>query len=210
MLRAIAVLGVLLLSAACPVRAQKPDERKEEADIEAQVLKALSTGSLIRLQAAAEDARDLKPDQPSRLKLQVRPGSIEFRFRGEFPADKVSLEGVEYLASSAAKDYESLLVVGPEELARLKKVGEALAALKKAGKQAVLEYKLIWVEDKRARVEDLQKIMGLLEDAERKRFFEQLRFNEHGLGGSLNTKADPAVLPARRIAAELLLTVRLR
>jgi hypothetical protein len=48
-----------------------------------------------------------------------------------------------------------------------------------------------------------------LKDAERKEFLGQLRFNDYGLGGSLNVKANAAVLPVRQIAAELLLTVRL-
>ena len=46
--------------------------------------------------------------------------------------------------------------------------------------------------------------MGLLEEA--KRILAQLGFNEYGLGGEMNVKADHAVLPASRTAAELLLT----
>src|SRR5262249_28102372 len=96
--------------------------------------------------------------------------------------------------SNRDKDYESLLVAGREELDRLKRLGQALAALKKAGKRASLEYKLVWVDKGQARVEDLQSIVGLLEDAKRNEFLAQLVFNEYGLGGEMNVKADPAVL----------------
>ena len=117
---------------------------------------------------------------------------------------------LEYVISNRDKDYESLLVAGRDELDRLKKLGQALAALKKAGKQASLEYRLVWVDKGQARVEDLQSIVGLLEEAKRNEFLAQLGFNEYGLGGEMNVKADHAVLPPSRTAAELLLTVRLR
>jgi hypothetical protein len=120
------------------------------------------------------------------------------------------VEIAEYVVSSPEKEHESLLVVGAEELARLKDVGHALAALKKAGKRAVLGYQLVWAEEGKARVEDLQDVLGLLDEARRKEFLGQLRFNEWGLGGSLNVMADAALLPSRRTAAEVRLTVRLR
>ena len=210
MIRVIAMLSVLFLSVPILALTQRSEERPAGAVIEAGVLRAISTGSLNRLQAAAEDVRDLKPAQRTQLPLRIRPDRVEFRFRGEYPGGESVHEMLEYVISNRDKDYESLLVAGREELDRLKKLGQALAALKKAGKQASLEYRLVWVDKGQARVEDLQSIVGLLEEAKRNEFLAQLGFNEYGVGGQMNVKADPAVLPARHTAAELLLTVRLR
>jgi hypothetical protein len=40
------------------------------------VLRAISTGTLNRLQAAAEDVRDLKPAQRAQLPLRIRPDAV--------------------------------------------------------------------------------------------------------------------------------------
>jgi hypothetical protein len=210
MIRVIGLLSVLSLSAPILALTHKPEERAAESVIETRVLRAISTGSLHRLQAAAEDVRDLKPAERAQLPFRIRPEAVEFRFRGEYPGGESVHEMLEYVISNRDKDYESLLVAGREELDRLKKLGQALAALKKAGKQASLEYRLVWVDKDQAHVEDLQSIVGLLQDAKRNEFLAQIGFNEYGLGGEMNVKADPALLPTRRTAAELLLTVRLR
>ncbi len=204
MIRIIAVLAIL--SPRCGVRAQEPDGRA--AEIEALALRALATGAADNLEAVAKEVRALKPAALTGLPLRIRPDAVEFRFRGEFRADQFSAEMLEYLISDPGHDYESLLIASPEERARLKKVGQAVEALKKAGARAEFDYKLAWTDDGRARVEDVQDILGLLNDTERKAYLNQLVFNDYGLGGSMNVKANTAVLPARRTAVELLLTVR--
>jgi hypothetical protein len=209
MLPALVLAGVLSLMAGQSI-AQPPDKPVVKSAIESKALRALGTGQLNELQTVAKDIRALKPAEQTKLPLRIRPDGIEFRFRGEFPADPARLKILEYILSDHSKAYESLFVIDAAELARLKKVGEALAAVKKAGKRAVLEYKLVWVEKGQARVEDLQDILSLLTDARRKALLEQLGFKESGLGGSMNVKVDASLLPTARTAGELLLAVHIQ
>jgi hypothetical protein len=209
MIRAIAVGGVLLLWAACPLFAQEPEAPAKKEVVERQALRALGAGQVKRLQTVAASIRALKPADRAQLPFRVRPDGVEFRFHGEFPADRLRRDILEYVISDPGHSHESLLVVRPAEQARLKKVGEALAALKKAGKRASLEYKLVWTEKTQARVEDLQDIVGGLSDASRKAFLNQLGVNQFGLGGTMNVKADSAFLPSRRTSAAVLLIIRL-
>jgi hypothetical protein len=209
MVRGIIIpLALLFGLTAAHALGERSDEQTAEATTEAQVLRAISAGSLEQLQAVAKDVRSRKPAERTQLPLRIRSNSVELSFQGVFPGERFSPERFEYLLSDARHDYESLLVVDAKELARLKKIGQALEALKKAGKQAALDYKIAWVEEGKARVENVEDILGLLDSTKRTDFLSQLAFGEFGLGGKLNVQADTAMLPARRTPATLLLTIR--
>src|SRR5262249_49611054 len=150
-----------------------PGGPPDEAAVEAAVLRALATGSFARLKAAGEDAHDLGPARRAKLPLRVRPDGVEFRFRGDYPGGS-PFQMLEYLASVPEKDYESMLVLTPAEMERLKKLGQALADLKKAGRRAELQYKLVWAEGDRARVEDVRDMLAGLGEDGAQAFFDQL------------------------------------
>src|SRR5262249_37329522 len=156
--RIVSLLSALSLSAVA--LAQAPAEPGPEAAIEPQVLRAITAGNLADLQKAAQAVRDLKPAARRPLPFRIQPDGVQFRFAGVFPGARLNVEMTEYPISDVRKDYESLLVAGPAELGRLKRLGTALAALEKGGKKATLEYRYAWVEGGKARVEDLRDIVG--------------------------------------------------
>jgi hypothetical protein len=175
--------------------------------MEEAVLKALAEGKRNWLAALVEDVKDLPVEQRKQMAFRLRSDAVEFRFRGEYPADKVSLDGLEYVASKAGeKDYESMLDVGPDELKRLLKLGAAVKQFGK-GKRVPMEVRMAWVEDGRPRVEALGDILRL--EPRQKEFLADLNFNEFGLL-AFNAKADPAALPAKRVPAEVTVTIKLQ
>jgi hypothetical protein len=176
---------------------------------EARALAALEAKDRKELQALAAEFMRLAPEVRRALPLKVYEDSVEFAFRGEFPADKTPWGMLEYLASSPEKDYESLLVVSAAELKRVQALKPVFE--KRAGKGSGKWWsaRLVWVEDKLPQALDLTDLLRPLKAAERERFLAELHILDAGLGGTLNVNADPAYLPKGRVPALLLLTIRI-
>ena len=204
--------GLLALALLGPAAPGEPDRNTRDpraADAEARVLRALAREDLTALAALAREIHVPDPTKRRNLPLRIRRDVVEFRFRGEFPADKLAKEMLEYVVADAAKDYEALLVAGAGELERLGKLGEALDAWHGRGRPPALTVRLTWAEGGRTHVKDLAEILALEPPARRQEFVRQLEFNRAGLGGTLNLKADPKALPVKRVPAEVVIGVRL-
>ena len=91
----------------------------DDSKLEADARKALADGDTTALTRLADDYRQLTPDARRALSVRIREDSVEFAFRGEFPGDQYLPDSQEYLVGPPGKDYETLLVIGPDEATRL-------------------------------------------------------------------------------------------
>lgn len=187
---------------AVPGQEKKPAVNAEEVELRA--LLALRAGKPQALEALAEVIRGLDEATRRDLTVRVRPGAVEFRFRGDFPGNEFRPEMLEYvIAPAGERDYETLLAVGPPEAARLKRLAEALPP---GAKTPPLQVVLTWSEGERPRAEDLRDIIRLETPQNRRDFLARLEFMSSGLG-AFNVKADTATLPSKRMPAEVLIAV---
>ena len=185
---------------------------QDSASLESRALAVVRAGtgfeSLAR-EIAATDSRTR-----AGLRVRVRARDVEFRFSGRTPhtalgggprQGKVSLE---YLAGpEGVREDELLLALSPAEQARLVEFGQALRACRARGGLKV-RLQLVWVEEGRARVEDLRDVFGLAEPKETQTMLKRLNVTKgRGLGGGTDLVADPTRLPRRQVQAELLVTI---
>jgi hypothetical protein len=169
---------------------------------------ALEAGERKSLQSLADEFHKLPPEARRDLPVRIREESVEFAFRGEFPGDQSPWQMLEYLACGSGKDYESLLVVPEAERKRLAALRRTFG--KRAGEgRREWSARLVWADGATPQSVDLTDLLIRVPPEERARFLDGLRITGAGLGGDINVQADPATLPHRRVAALLLLTIRI-
>jgi hypothetical protein len=205
MTRAAATFALICLVA--PAGATQPPDPAPKW--EARAVAALAASDQKGLAALAAEYRQLTLEARRELPLRVRDDSVEFTFRGEYPADKTPWQMLEYLVCDAGRDYETLLVAPEAELRRVQALRPVFEKWGVDGRRRWWSARLVWAEDGVPRSVDLADLLILLDPKERDRFRDQLEVNSVGLGGSMNVEADPATLPRRRVPAVLLLTLRL-
>jgi hypothetical protein len=199
----VIVLGSFTAPAAPPV------------DWEASALSALTAGDGAALRALAADFQKLTPDERRKLPLRVRADAVEFAVRGEHPGDQDPGKMLEYLVAVPGKDYEALLVAPAAELRRVQALRPFFLKHSEEGRRTVglhqwWSARLAWVEDGVPQSADVADLAGVLTPGERERFLDNLGIIPGaGFGGDINIQADPAVLPQRRVAAVLYVTLRL-
>lgn len=200
-----ALIGLLTCVIFCgPARVAEPDQQLED-----RALAALATGDRAALRSLAQEYRQLPPQARSKMSVRVRDDSVEFAFRGEFPADRSPWQMLEYLVSGPDKDYESLLVAPEAELKRVQGLRPVFDKRAGEGRRQGWSARLVWAEGGTPHSADLTDSLILIERGERDRFLDGLGIRDAGLGGSMNVNADPASLPRQRVPALLLLTIRI-
>jgi hypothetical protein len=195
-------LGCLVVPAGLARTADPPAKWEERA------IAALAAEDRKALKALADDFQKLTPDARRELPLRVREDAVEFAFRGEFPADKTPWEMLEYLVCGRGRDYETLLVAPDAELTRVEALRPFFKKHSGAGRRHWWSARLVWAEEGTLQSVDLADLLAGLEPVERDRFRDELSPNGIGLGCGTNVKADAAALPRKRVAALLLLTLR--
>jgi hypothetical protein len=195
----IALLGMLVF--VLPLWSQ--EKQPAAGKLEARLLKALGEGKVAAIKAVSEDIQRLSEDQRRGLAFRVRPDAIEFRFVGHCPGHGRA----EFLLSNKFREYESLLVLAPRELARAKKVWKA-AQRAKATRPPALGFKLLWTEKGKARCEDLEDALRMIDPKERHGgYYQRLEWEDHGLRIP-NVKFDPVTVPGSAQPAQMLLILR--
>jgi hypothetical protein len=179
----------------------------DPAKWEARALKALAEGNRAALRALAAAFRDLPPGGRRELPVRIREESVEFSFHGEFRGDHFSAEMLEYLVSGPDKDYESLLVAPAAELERVQALRPLFVKLAEKKARRTWSARLVWTEDGLPQSVELADLLIRVLPEERERFLDRLGVNDAGLGGTINVKADAALLPRKRVPAKLLLTI---
>jgi hypothetical protein len=176
---------------------------------EARALAALADGDRKALRSLADEFGRLSPEARRDLSLRVREDSVEFAFRGEFPADDSPWNLLEYLVSGPANAYESLLVASAAERKRVRALGPFFRKYAGEGRGKWWSARLVWTEGGTPQSADLADMLLPVKAADRERFRDGIAVNDAGLGGSMNVQADPASLPRKRVSALLLLTLRI-
>jgi hypothetical protein len=182
------------------------DEKKLPSlgEIEARLLKAICDRKSSDIEALASDIRLLGDQQRHGLKIRVRPTAVEFRFDGECPGH----DSVEFLLSNKNRDYESLLIVSKTELERVAQVWQTVQQLVKAGQPPGLEFKLVFMEKGRPRIEDLQNVFWKIDFRERKNdFVRSLEWGDDGLR-IREPDMDPATVPRQRQDGQMIVILR--
>jgi hypothetical protein len=177
---------------------------------EARVIKALEDVDRPMLKALAAEFAKMPAEVRRDLPIRVREDSVEFAFRGTFPGNQFSAEMLEYLVSVPDKDYESLLVVPAAEQARVQALRPFFAKRAGDGRRKWWSAQLLWTEGDAPHSVTLSDLLVGLDAKERVRFLDQIGVNNAGVGGEMNVAADPVLLPRKRVAARLLLTIRIQ
>lgn len=200
------VLTVLSLLPAASVQAETPAESAE-----AKALEAVAAGTAKSLKSLAGTLSSLKPEVRRKLPVKVRDGVVEFRYDGEFRPEIFNPAGFEYVIGDETKSHECFLTVSKAELKRLQKLGAAITKWAKGRKKSHPPWRItmVWSEDGRLRVEDLDDTLKLVSRRDRRLFHQVLNINSNGLGAR-NVRADPASFPKRRVKAAVLIEIRLK
>ena len=190
-----------------------PDERGGEgaptpSSLETEVLEIMSAAKTADLARITRRIETLAPALRRELPIRVRRNTIEWRFVGEHPADRLSPQMLEYVVSSEAKSHESLIVVDTEQVERARRLGAALERLRKLAPNLQVEVCLAWSTYQSVRIVRLWDILSSESPRERRKFLRELSSTEHGLE-AFNAKADKAELPGSRVAAQVYITVRM-
>ncbi|HJZ94748.1 MAG TPA: hypothetical protein VKE40_28035 [Gemmataceae bacterium] len=192
-----------LVVTTCAARAADPPAKWEE-----RAVAALAAEDRKALKFLAEDFQKLTPDARRDLPLRIREDSVEFAFRGEFPADKEPWKMLEYMVCDRGRDYETLLVAPDAELPRVEAMRPFFKKHSGEGRRHWWSARLVWAEAETPQSVELADLLAGLEPVERDRFRDELSPNGIGLGCGTNVKADIAALPRKRVPALLLLTLR--
>jgi ankyrin repeat protein len=193
-------------------QADKPHS-KGIIDLEARLRKALGDSKREAIDELAREVGKLKEEDRRKLPFRVRPGSVEFRFRGECPGHT---DSVEFVVSNKNGDYESLLVLSKTELERFEQLWKVIEHLARSGqlknvatkkhyglplREPALEANLLHVAMGQARLENLNNILL-------KKVGGYLSWEEDGLRLEGDRNMDKALVPSTRQPAELLVVVR--
>jgi hypothetical protein len=177
--------------------------------IETAVLKALAECKAASLPEVEAIIRDLTPAARRELPVRVRGDVVEFHFRGKTTGKELNPDILEYVLGLPGKEYETLVVVSKEEVARLDRLGKALKDGFGNRITPPLEMVVAWDEEGEVRIENLRDILGLESAMNREQFLRDLTFYP-GFGfGESNVRADPARLPVGVAPARVVVTVRL-
>src|SRR5262249_19661789 len=140
------------------------------SELEARLLKALGDFNKETIGELVKEVGKLKEADRRLLPFRVRPSSVELRFTGECPGHP---EYVEFVASNANRDYESLLVLSKSELQRMEQVWKVVERLAKSGqlknvahkrflgvsaREPALELTLVFVVKGQPRTENLEDL----------------------------------------------------
>ena len=202
MCRLMTVLAFLLLTPSAPAQ-DKTRPQQSPAELESRLLKAMAAPKPDSFRDLAKNICRLTKGQRRALNFRLRPGVVEFRFSGECPGH--TDRNVEFIVSNKNRDYESLLVLDKGELERAKRVWKVFKQLSKAGQTAVVEFKILWVENKKARYEDLYDVFRKKRKTDYRRYLE---WEEDGLRIP-NIAMDLATVPLMRQPAQMILILRL-
>lgn len=180
----------------------------EEPDWENRAVAALAAGDAPELRTLATEYRQLPPETRRALPLRIRPQSVEFSYRGEFPGDQEPWNFLEYLVAAESKGYEALLVASENELTRIQLL-RPLFEPRADGTQCAWSARLVWIEDASPQSVGLGDLVFAVDRQQLTDFRNRLAVREAGLGSTVNLVADPGSLPGRRVPALVQLTVRL-
>ena len=202
-----------LFMALTVINAVATDEGSDSAapaatPLETEVLEIISAAKTSDLARVARRIEGLEPELRRDFPIRVRQNTIEWRFLGEHPADRLSPEMLEYVVSSEAKSYESLIVVDAEQVERARRLGAALEDLRKLAPNFQVEVCLAWSSKQDVRIVRLWDVLSAESPQQRRKFLQELSPTEHGLE-AFNSKADKAQLPALQVPARLYITVRM-
>jgi hypothetical protein len=197
-----ALLALLLTSPAADPRTP--------ALLEDDVLAALREGRHDQLPKLQEKLAALANEERAAIPFRIKPGAVEFHFRGEFPGKEFGPDMFEYVVSKKGeKGYESILEVGDAEHARLHRLGRALDAMAKDGKTVTLDVSFAWAEKGQPQVVDLWSLLSRSEPGKRRDFVARLHIDKYGML-AFNTPADAALLPKDKAPALVVVSVRVR
>ncbi len=200
-------LFCLLLTVA-PVQDAEPTTKPAKVRLhrlERQVLRWMEGKQSRVPKRLAQAYRELEPGVRKDLAVSVHGDSVSWRWRGTFPREAMSM--LEYIVSSQEKDYESLLVVRDDELARLRRFVQAYNQLRENHPETRFQYQLVWSDAGQAHFQDLRQIL-MNETPERvDQFMKSLRGNDSGIG-AINLTGEKAALPLTETAATLVITIR--
>jgi hypothetical protein len=178
-------------------------------DLEPAAAAAIASGEKTLLETLAARYESLPAETRAKLAFKVRPGEAEFSFRGELRGDQFSPDMLEYVIAGEGKEYETLLTVDAVELRRLKALGPYFAKHAGAGRGKYWSAQLLWVDGKEISSLQLADMLVRIGAKERARFLDEIGVNEQGLGGTTNLDVGRGALPARRLPAKVVLTLRL-
>jgi hypothetical protein len=195
------LVGLLLLPAAW---ASQGKNTATGPELEARLLKALAEAKTEALATLAGDVQRLTAKQRKNLTFRLRPGAVEFRFLGECPGHR----DVEFVLANKNRDYEALLVISQADLERADRLWKVVRQLAKAGQLSALEFKLLFVDKGQARLEDLEDVFHKIDAKKRKDYYVRfLEWEDDGLR-IRDTDMDPALVPAVRQPAQIVIVVR--
>ncbi len=198
----IAFFAVCLLVLSAAASGQQPD-RPDPADLEEKLLKAIGQRQSAVVEEVGAQLVRLNEDQRRALRFRVRPGVVEFRFRGISPGHS----DIEFLLSNKNRDYESLLVLDKTKFARAGRVWTAAKGAKLIGPPFV-EFKLVWVEKGEPRTESLEDVFRKFVAKEgQDRYYRHFEWEDDGLRIP-NIPVDPAAVPKAGQVAEMLVILR--
>jgi hypothetical protein len=187
----------------CSLALAQQQDKPQPAKLEAKLLKAIADGQSSAIEAVGADILRLSEEERRELPFRVRPGAVEFRFRGTCPRHT----SVEFLLSNKNRHYESLLVLEKAEFERAEKVWK-VAKRAKATRPPLLEFKLLWREKDEARCEDLDDVFRKIKPKERQNsHYRWLEWEDDGLRIP-NISVDPAAQPRKAQAAQMLMVLR--
>ena len=166
----------------------------EPATLESRVIRAVIDNRPKLVAALVEELQALPAGERGKLPFRIYRESFEMRFDGVL-STAFSPDFLEYLVSARQKDYESLVVVGEADIARLTSAQKLFEARKDGS--PIYRFQLAWSEDGQARVENIRDIIAVADPMLQRRFLSELRIMEAGLGGELNLKSDTSRLPKR-------------
>ncbi|HVJ80955.1 MAG TPA: hypothetical protein VNC50_07770, partial [Planctomycetia bacterium] len=151
----------------------------------------------------------LPAETRAKLPYRVRKDEVEFSFRGELCGDQFSPEMLEYVIAGPGKEYETLLTADAKEQRRLQPLKPYFTKHAGAGRGKRWSAQLIWVDGKEIGSLQLADMLARIDAMERTQFLDELEVNEQGLGGTKNLDAGRGALPAKRLPAKVVLTLKL-
>src|SRR5262249_7715175 len=193
----VSMFALNMLMASVCVAFASDDE--PASSFEARSLKTLEAKDRAALRTLAAEFRKLSPEARRQLPLRIRNDSVELAFRGEFAGDKFRPEMLEYLVSSSAKDYESLLVIPATELERVQALRPICEKHAGEGRRQWWSAQLIWIEDDKPQAIGLSDLLVHLESRDQVQFLDQIGITSAGLGGTTNVRAESGLLPSKRV-----------
>lgn len=177
---------------------------------EAGACRVLADGDATALRELAAGYRKLAPDVRNALPVRIRDDSVEFVFGGHFPGDQYLPESQEYLTASPGHEYETLLVIGPDETTRLHELRPVFEGRPVKGRGQTWSARLVWADGEAPRAIEYSDLLVGMKPEERAAYLDGLAISATpAFGSGTNVSADPGVLPKKRVAARLYLTVKL-